>query len=318
MIIDIALVLAGLVLLTKAADQFVLGAARIALILRISAVVVGAVIVGFGTSAPEMLVSGIAAWQGDAEVGVGNIVGSNVANLTLVLGIAAVILPIAITGSVLRKETPLMVGSVLLFAWFVRNGITGIEGTILLVALAVSIGLLIRTGAVDPDPELEADVASFADRAHMPRLRTEVVRTVIGLLGTLAGAQLLVTGAVSIAEEAGLSGGFIGFTLVAVGTSLPELVTAIAAARAGEGDLIVGNLLGSNLFNSLAVGAVLVLAGSTPIDAPRLMSVGVGAMIAVAVGVWIMMATKRRIVRAEGVILLCAYVATVALIGPGG
>lgn len=312
------MVAVGLVLLTKAADAFVLGAARIALILRISAVVVGAVIVGFGTSAPEMLVSGIAAWRGDPDVGVGNILGSNVANLTLILGIAALILPIGVSASTLRKEAPLMVGSVVLFAWFVRDGISGVEAGILLAVLSACVLFLIRTGSVEPDPELEADVASFADRARMPRLRTEVVRTVIGLLGTLAGAQLLVMGAVDIADAAGLSGGFIGFTLVAVGTSLPELVTAVAAARAGETDLIVGNLLGSNLFNSLAVGAVLALAGTTEVDSGRLLSVGVWSMITVAVGVWLMMATKRRIVRAEGAVLLVAYVVSVALIGPGG
>lgn len=318
MLIDLVMVGVGLVLLTKAADQFVLGAARIALILRISAVVVGAVIVGFGTSAPEMLVSGIAAWQGDPEVGAGNIIGSNVANLSLVLGTAVLFIPLAVTGSVIRKETPLMLASVLLFAWFVQGGIAPVEAIILLIALAIAVGFLIKTGSSTPDPELEADVASFADRARMPRLRTEVVRTGIGLIGTLVGAQLLVMGAVDIADAAGFSGGFVGFTLVAVGTSLPELVTAISAARAGEGDLIIGNLLGSNLFNSLGVGAVLALAGTAEIDAPRLMTVGVGAMIVVAVGVWLMMVTQRRIVRMEGVALLGIYIAAVVMIGPSG
>jgi cation:H+ antiporter len=317
-ILDIAFIAVGLVLLAKAADQFVMGAARIALVMRISAVVVGAVVVGFGTSAPEMLVSGVAAWQGDAEVGIGNVVGSNVANLTLVLGAAALILPIGITGSTLRKETPIMVAAVVLFAWFVQGGITVVEAIILLVALLVALGVLIKTGGATPDPELEREVAEFTDRSHMPRLRVEVIRTIGGLIGTVAGAQLLVTGAVSIADEFGLSGGFVGFTLVAIGTSLPELVTAVAAARAGEPDLIVGNLLGSNLFNSLAVGAVLVLAGTSEIDAPRLLGVGVVAMVAVALGAWAMMLTRRKIVRWEGALLLVVYLGAVALIGPSG
>jgi cation:H+ antiporter len=318
LLIQFAFVAVGLVLLAKAADQFVLGAARIALVLRISAVVVGAVVVGFGTSAPEMLVSGVAAWQGDPEVGIGNVVGSNVANLTLVLGAAVLIIPIGISGSVLRKETPLMVGSVVLFAWFVQGGITPIEAAVLLVALAVALFLLIKTGGTSPDPELEREVAEFADRAHMPRLRVEVLRTLAGLVGTVAGAQLLVTGAVNLADEWGLSGGFVGFTLVAIGTSLPELVTAVAAARAGEPDLIVGNLLGSNLFNSLAVGAVLALAGSAELDAPRLLGVGVVSMIAVALGVWVLMITGRRLTRWEGAFLLMAYAGAVVLIGPSG
>ncbi len=318
MILDIVLVGAGLVLLAKAADQFVLGAARIALVMRISAVVVGAVVVGFGTSAPEMLVSAAAAIGGDPEVGIGNVVGSNVANLTLVLGVAALILPIGIASSTLRRETPLMVASVVLFAWFVQGGVQWWEAVVLLTALAGALALLIRQGGGTPDPELEREVAEYTKRAHMPRLRVEVIRTVGGLVGTVVGAQMLVVGAVSLADQAGLSGGFVGFTLVAIGTSLPELVTAVAAARAGEVDLIVGNLLGSNLFNSLAVGAILVLAGGAELDAPRLLGVGVIAMIAVALGVWVLMITNRRIVRWEAGLLLAVYVGTVALVGPTG
>ncbi|MGY6502157.1 MAG: calcium/sodium antiporter [Acidimicrobiales bacterium] len=318
MILDIVFSLVGLVLLAKAADQFVLGAARLALVMRISAVVVGAVIVGFGTSAPEMLVSGVAAWQGDAEVGVGNVIGSNVANLTLVLGAAALILPIGIAGSTLRRETPLMVVSVVLFAVLVQGGITVVEAIVLLVALGASLVVIIRFGGGQPDPELEREVAEYTDRAHLPRVRVEALRTLGGLVGTVVGAQLLVMGAVGIADSAGLSGGFVGFTLVAIGTSLPELVTAVAAARAGEPDLIVGNLLGSNIFNSLAVGAVLVLAGGSELDAPRLLSIGAIAMVVVALGVWAMMLSNRRIVRWEGAVLLVVYVGAVALIGPGG
>lgn len=318
MILDIALVAVGLVLLAKAADQFVLGAARVALVLRISAVVVGAVVVGFGTSAPEMLVSGVAALQGNPEVGVGNVVGSNVANLTLVLGAGALILPIGIAGSTLRKETPLMVASVLLFAWFVQDGIAWWEALILVAVLVASLVFIITTGGATPDPELEREVAEFTKRAHMPRLRVEVLRTTGGLIGTVVGAQMLVSGAVGLAEWAGLSGGFVGFTLVAVGTSLPELVTAVAAARAGEPDLIVGNLLGSNLFNSLAVGAVLVTAGTGEIDAPRMMTVGVVAMIVVALGAWVMMITNRTITRWEGGLLLAVYAGSVVVVGPAG
>lgn len=317
-IIDVLLVAVGLVLLAKAADQFVLGAARIALVMRVSAIVVGAVVVGFGTSAPEMLVSAVAAWQGNAEVAIGNVVGSNVANLTLVLGAAALIIPIGISGSTLRKETPLMVASVVLFAWLVQDGISWIEAAVLLAAMVASVTLIMLTGGAEPDPELEREVAEFTDRAHMPRVRTEVFRTIVGLLGTVIGAQLLVEGAVGIADAAGLSGGFVGFTLVAVGTSLPELATAIAAARAGEPDLIVGNLLGSNIFNSLAVGAVLVLAGTDDLDAPRLLGVGTIAMVVVALGFGFLMLTRRRISRWQGALLLAAYGASVVLVGPGG
>lgn len=313
LILHLAFVVVGLVVLTKAADQFVLGAARISLALRISAVVVGAVVVGFGTSAPEMLVSTLAAIDGNGEVGLGNIVGSNVANLTLVLGTAALIVPVAIGGGVLRREAPLMLGAVVLFGWLVQDGIVAWEVVALLVAMAVVLVVIIRSGGVD-DPELEEEVGEFADQTHPHPLKAEVVRTVLGLVGTLVGAQLLVTGAVEIADAVGLSGGFVGFTLVAVGTSLPELVTTISAARAGETDLIVGNLLGSNIFNSLVVGATMGFAGSG-LDAPDLLGIGVVMMVVVAAGLVVMMVVRRTLTRVEGAGLILAYLGSVALLG---
>ena len=312
--LHLALVVAGLVLLTKAADQFVLGAARISLALRLSAVVVGAVVVGFGTSAPEMLVSALAAIGGDGEIGLGNIVGSNVANLTLVLGVAALIVPITIHSETLRREAPLMVAAAVLFGLLVQDGVAWWEAGVLIVAMAGVLVVIVRAGGT-PDPDLESEVGEFADTAHPHALRGEVVRTIIGLVGTVVGAQLLVTGAVEIADWAGLSGGFVGFTLVAVGTSLPELVTSAAAARAGETDLIIGNLLGSNIFNSLLVGASLALAGTGGIDAPSLLGRGVVMMLVVSVGAVALMARNRRVGRWEGVVLLGAYAACVALLG---
>lgn len=311
--LHLVFVVVGLVVLTKAADQFVLGAARISLALRISAVVVGAVVVGFGTSAPEMLVSTLAALDGNAEVGLGNIVGSNVANLTLVLGAAALLVRIGIDDGVLRREAPLMLVAVVVFGFLVQDGVSGGEAVLLLVAMVVVLGIIIRSGGM-PDPELEEEVEEFTDEAHPHPLKNEVVRTVLGLLGTLLGAQLLVTGAVEVADAAGLSGGFVGFTLVAVGTSLPELVTTVAAARTGETDLIVGNLLGSNIFNSLIVGATMGFAGSG-IDAPELLGVGVVMMVAVALGLVVLMLARRKLTRIEGVALILAYGGSVALLG---
>ncbi|QGG94908.1 calcium/sodium antiporter [Actinomarinicola tropica] len=313
LVLHILFVVVGLVVLTKAADQFVLGAARISLALRISAVVVGAVIVGFGTSAPEMLVSTLAALDGNAEVGLGNIVGSNVANLTLVLGAAALIVRVGIHDGVLRREAPLMLGAVALFALLVQDGVAGWEAAVLLVVMVAVLTIIIRSGGL-PDPELEEEVEEFADEAHPHPLKGEVVRTVIGLLGTLLGAQLLVTGAVEVADAAGLSGGFVGFTLVAVGTSLPELVTTVAAARAGETDLIVGNLLGSNIFNSLIVGATMGFA-SGGLDAPKLLGIGVVMMVAIAGGLVVLMLARRQLTRIEGGGLILAYGASVALLG---
>lgn len=303
-------VVVGIALLTRAADTFVDGAVGLAHAARVSPVLVGAVIVGFGTSAPELLVSGIAALEGDLALGVGNIVGSNVANLSLVLGAAAMIVPLLVSRSILIREAPLSLLAVLMFAYFTtRGGLRRWEGVVMLVALVGALGWVI-VGGMGTEPEF-------------PRRRvfglggtvlSHSVETVVGLIGTIAGAQVLVWGARAVAERVGLSGGFIGFTLVAVGTSLPELVTAVAAARKRQTELILGNLLGSNIFNSLAVGGVIALVGPGPIDDPGLRSIGVVVMVLVALAAWFAMATLRRVHKLEAAVLLAGWTVAVVLL----
>jgi cation:H+ antiporter len=301
-----AAVAVGVVLLAVAADQFVIGAARLAGILRISPVIIGAVVVGFGTSTPELLVSGLAANRGNIDVGLGNVVGSNVANLTLILGAAALMLPITIRSMVLKREAPLSVASVVVFAVIVQGGIGTVEGVVLLVLLAGAL-LVVLKGPGGDDTELVAEVLEefgLSRHGFVP----EAVRTLLGLLGTVAGAWALVWGAEGIADEFGLSGGFVGLSLVAVGTSLPELVTAVAAARHGEQELVVGNLLGSNLFNSFAVGGLIGLVGPDIVPDDSLMIVGVLFMVAVAILAFVLMVTGRRVSRWEGAGLLVLFV----------
>jgi cation:H+ antiporter len=305
-------IVAGLAVLTYAADQFVVGAARVATSLRLSTVVVGAVVIGFGTSAPELLVSGLASAGGSVDLAVGNIVGSNVANLTLVLGVAALITPIVVRSPVLKREAPISLAAVLVFAWVVQGSLSILEGAVLTVVLVAALGFII-VSARGGDPDLSSEVDEFLTDTP-PSLRRESVRTVLGLLGTLGAAQVLVVSATTIAEELGLSQGFIGLTVVAIGTSLPELATAVQAARKGETDLIVGNLLGSNLFNAGAVGAVAAFAGSgLPIDR-TISTLGVGLMVGVAVGATLFMITGKRVVRWEAIVLLLAYAATLPLL----
>ncbi len=301
-------VILGVVLLSRAADEFVDGSARIAVRANLSPVLVGAVIVGFGTSAPELLVSTLAASGGDLELGVGNIVGSNVANISLVLGSAALLVPVLVTRSVLTREAPLSLFGVLLFAFlaFTGSGLTRLDGLIMAVALVAALSWIIiggRGGGLDLDEQSDAGP-----------LGREVLRTLLGLAGTVAGAQLLVWGAMGLAERFGLSGGFIGFTLVAVGTSLPELMTGIACARRGATDLLLGNLLGSNLFNSLAVGASISLFGPGLITDDGLRTIGLLVMVLVAAGSWVAMATLRRVDRIEGFLLLGAWLVAVVLL----
>ena len=299
-------VVIGLALLTKAADLFVDGAVAAAVATQVSPVVVGAVIVGFGTSAPELLVSGLAAANGDVSLGVGNIVGSNVANLTLVLGSAALIVPILVTRAVLAREAPLSLLGVILFAVLTTGGLAVWEGLLLLVVLVAVLSWVVFGGHEDSIEELDVD--------HQLSLPRSIRLTLFGLAGTLLGAQLIVWGAIGLADELGVSGGFIGFTLVAIGTSLPELVTAIAAARKRETELILGNLLGSNLFNSLAVGGVIAIVGAGTIDDELMRSYGIVAMVVVATLAWFFMAFRKRVSHSEAIILLTAYALSIVLL----
>ena len=301
-IIQIAI---GFYLLTRAADEFVDGAANVAHGMRISPVVIGAVIVGFGTSAPELLVSGLAAFNGDLDLGVGNVVGSNVANLTLVLGAAALIVPIFVSDEVLNREAPVSLLSVGVFAFFTVGGLNRAEGVILGVLLVITLGWIISSGKVALEDAIAMDPGTTVGR--------QFIRTIVGLVGTVIGAQLLVWGATTIADDAGLSGGFVGFTLVAIGTSLPELVTAVAAARKGETQLLLGNLMGSNIFNSLAVGSAIALLGPGAIVDDALSTIGVIVMVAVATIAFTFMVTRKRIHKVEAVILLGIWLGSIVL-----
>lgn len=303
MVLALILLVVGIVILTFAADHFVEGAVSVADVFNISPVVVGALVIGFGTSLPEMLVSGVAAVQGDADLGVGNVLGSNVANLTLVLGIAALIAVISIDTLTSRRELPLCVGSVLLFAVFVQDGFRRWEGVVLAVALVATLLWLLRNAH-------HHDLESPAQEHEPKGAMASGVRTVVGLTGTVGGAWLLVEGATSLADEVGLTGGFVGLTLVAIGTSLPEMVTAVVAARRGETDLIIGNLLGSNIFNSLAVGAVLGLLGPGPLEDNNLAGLATIIMISVVLIAAVFLYTGGRVVRWQAAALLLIYLGT--------
>lgn len=306
---------AGVVVLAWAADQFVIGAARVALLRRVPAVVVGVVIVGFGTSTPELLVSALAAADGETAVAVGNVVGSNLANLTLLLGLGAIIVPLAVESRTVRREALIVVGATIAFAVAVQGGIRRWEGVVLVVAMAASLVVITRRPrpGVEPPDQVGVDVVELADTEHH-RLSHEAIRTTVGLVGTIASAQLLLWGALRVAAETGLSGGFVGVTLVAVGTSLPELVTVVQSARRQQTDLIVGNLLGSNLFNALAVGGVIGLVGGPAIDDTSVTVVAAVAAVVAAAAASLAMATRRTVTRTEGAMLVIGYFVALALL----
>ena len=305
MLTDILFILAGFALLSFAADRLVVAAARLAAKFGLSTVLIGAVVVGLGTSLPEMLVSGLAAARpGGIDFALGNIVGSNVANLALVLGVSALISPIARQPKTITREGGLMLlGSVLLAGLAFNNTLNRAEGVILAIGLAGALALIVgwsRSGAV-ADLDLDEELKDPGDI----NTGREAFLAVVSLSLTLLGADLLVRGARAVAETMGISDAVISLTLVAIGTSLPELATAIAAARRDENDLVLGNVLGSNIFNALGVGGVAGIVGNaatqTSFQRPLVV------MIAVTVLTGVLALTTKALGRREGAILLVTY-----------
>ena len=313
MLLGLVLSVVGLAVLAVAADQFVRGAARLAVVLRLTPVVVGAIVVGFGTSLPEMLVSGVAAANGRLDIGVGNIVGSNVANISLVLGAASFVAVVPVAAGIIRKDAAISVAAVAVFALLVQGDLHRWEGAALLAALGAWFVVVLRGAHTDSDGA-DLDGLSELVGEDPPSVGLESARTIVSLALVAGSAYVLVEGAQRIAEALNLSGGFVGYTLVAVGTSAPELVTAVVAARQRETELLVGNLLGSNVFNSLAVGGVISLAGPGPVGDVTIQTFGSSLMVVICLVSWIAMAVGRRVNRIDGVLLVGLWVASVALL----
>jgi cation:H+ antiporter len=311
MVVQVLLAVIGLVLLTWAADHLVLGSSRLGRRFRLNPVVIGVVVIGLGTSTPEFLVSGFAAARGDAGLAKGNIVGSNVLNLSLLLGVAAVIAPVPVAAAVIRREVPLALAAVLLFGLLTLAGLNTGSAIALVAACAGALWLLIRWARASQPAAAPTEVPDVIDsRASRGRWWIEPIRVLLGLAGVLAGAQMLVVGASAAAAALGVSSAVIGATVVAIGTSLPELVTTVQAQRRGESDLVVGNLFGSNLFNSLAGGAVIGFADSAgPAQ-------GGAALIAVMIGGTLLagglLFRSQRLTRRHGLVL--AYLATIPVL----
>lgn len=309
----IALVIGGLILLTAGADRFVLAAARLSRVWGLSPVLIGALVVGMGTSAPEFLVSVVAAAGDGLDLAVGNVIGSNIANLSLVLGATALVSPVTDHIKTLRREGLLMLAAVVLLAIVAWDGsLTLPEGIILALTMVGAAVLLVGWARSDTEgiSVVTAGLDEMTYDSGRPNPRFEIVVGTVALLATLGGAEMLVRGAQEIARQLDLSQGFIGLTLVAIGTSLPELATVLAAARRNENDLVVGNLLGSNLFNSLAVaGGAAIVGGGALTTAFR---PGLLFMLGVAAFAGILTATGNKLVRWEGFTLLVIYATFVA------
>jgi cation:H+ antiporter len=305
---SVALIL-GLVVLVYSAGRFVEGAAAAARHWQVPPLLIGIVVIGFGTSLPEMLVSALASLQGSPGVALGNAYGSNIINIALVLGLAAVLCPLVLHSGVLRKELPILTAVTALAAWQLWDGtLSRVDAIVLLLVFAAVMSWSIVQGLRERNDALAADVERDLS-AHPMSLARALVSVAIGLLLLVVSSRALVWGAVEIATVLGVSDLIIGLTIVAVGTSLPELAAAVVAARKGEPDLVVGNVLGSNLFNTLAV--VGIAGAIHPLETdPQLLSRDVLVMAVLTVALFVIGYGMRpgRITRVEGGALLAAYV----------
>jgi cation:H+ antiporter len=310
-------VLAGLALLVWSADRFVDGAAATARHFGMPPLLIGMVIVGFGTSAPEMVVSALAASQGNPGIALGNAYGSNITNIALILGVTALISPIAVHSQVLRKELPLLLGVTALAAAQLWDGeLSRLDAVVLLLVFTLVMGWTIWAGMRKKDDTLGQEMAQELQVPAMA-LRPAIFWLVVGLLLLIVSSRLLVWGAVEIALAFGVSDLIIGLTIVAIGTSLPELASSIIATRKGEHDIALGNVLGSNLFNTLAVVGI---AGSiSPMAvAPEVLSRDVLMMAALTLLLFLFGYGFRgagRINRLEGLLLLCCYLGYTGYLG---
>ena len=311
MLLQLLILAGGIAILSYGADLFVRGASGVAERFGISPFVIGLVIVGFGTSTPELAVNIGAALGGSTDIAIGNVVGSNIANVGVILGLAAVVAPLAVKLRMVRVELPIVVGiSFLLWALASFGEIKRWEGAIMLAAFGVFFWYLVKTSKDEP----AAVKQEYTD--ENPPTRREGWKAaafiVVGLAGLMGGAHLAVEAAVTLARLIGLSELVIGLTIVAIGTSLPELASSVAAARRGHADIAIGNVLGSNIYNVLFVlGATSVIA-PLPTTAPTLMWLDIPVMIAFAVVLVPMMMMGLKITRANGVLLLAGYAAYVA------
>lgn len=303
--------LLGFLGLILGADWLVRGSSRLAAQFGISPLAIGLTVVAYGTSAPEMVASLVAAATGHPEMTVGNVLGSNIANVGLILGAAALIAPLAVAPAVLRRELPFMVGVTLLFGLF---GLFALRFDIGRGVGLAAIGLLIVFNVLSFRwARADGDATSVAEPSEDDSLSRSSMLTIIGLALLLGGAQLLVAGAVSVARSIGLSEFIIGVTLVAVGTSLPELATAVAAGMRRQADLLIGTIVGSNVFNILGALGLSALVRPLAIDA-SLLRFEFSALIGFTLVTALFLYTGKRLVRWEGACLLCGYVAFIVLL----
>jgi cation:H+ antiporter len=298
------LLLVGFLFLIKGSDFFVDGASSIASILRVPTIIVGLTIVAFGTSAPEAAVSITSSLTGSNAMAVSNVIGSNLFNMLVVIGVAALLSNLLMEKKVLQKDLPFLVGITILFVVFIFIGgdITNIEGIILLAILIAYLFFLIR----------DARKSSDSNVVEKPKLSLpkSIIFMIVGLAGIVLGGDLVVDSASAIALALGMSETLVGLTIVAIGTSLPELVTSLTALKKGENQMVIGNVIGSNIFNILFVLGASSAISAIPLSSSMLIDVIL--MIFVTVLCFIFGKTQEKYDKKEGAILVILFIAYMA------
>ena len=311
MITALALVALGLLILAGGGELLVRGATGLARLAGLSPAVIGLTVVALGTSLPELVVSVMAAVRGQPDIAMGNVVGSNLANITLILGLTAIITPLPILGNVVKWEWPFLFLVTLACAWLVQDGfLSRPESLGFLVALALFIGWMVHLSRAEATPvekeEFREEIQSRALRPRLGPAGTAVIATVGGMALLVVGGRFLVDGAVRLAEMAGMTPRVIGLTIVAVGTSAPEIATSVVAAVRKHTDVAVANLIGSNVMNTLgilgATGAVTAL----PVS-PALAGMDMAWMVGATLLIFPLMRIGMRVSRWNGVVLVGLY-----------
>jgi cation:H+ antiporter len=314
MLAAIAFLIVGLVLLVYSADFLVKGAANIAAALGISPLVVGLTVVAFGTSAPELAVSVMSAFKDQADIAVGNVIGSNIFNILLILGISALIIPLAVNAQLVRFDVPVMIFvSVLLYFLAMDGLISRVDGIVLFVLLLSYVTFLLRLSKKEKDAGVLSEYEQeYGKPVADPKWLKNLAFVIGGVAGLVVGSDRLVYGAVFIAKHFGVSELIIGLTIIAAGTSLPEVATSVVAALKGERDIAVGNVVGSNIFNILTVlGISSIVAPSGIAVAKAALEFDMLFMIAIAMAALPVFFHGYRIGRMSGFFFLAFYVAYV-------
>ena len=309
MLVSCLFVLIGLGLLVYGADVFVEGASAIARQLGISPLIIGLTIVGFATSAPEIIVGSVSAWQGKTAIAIGNALGSNIANIGLVLGVSVLLMPITVASNTIKREYIIMCSSIAIALLLMLDGyLNRADAALLLIGLGIVIGLIVWIARLNMKGDPLADEFK-QELSETDPLNKGVIKFTLGLVLLLAGAEIFVRGAVSIAEFFGVSDLVIGLTIVAIGTSLPELAASITSLVKKEADIAIGNIVGSNMFNMLAVLSVPTLIQPTGFDR-EVLSRDFPAMIGLTVllGIMVFITSKNKLIRVEGAILLLCFI----------